>query len=102
MEPVTLATARLLLRPPTAQDAETVLAAVQDPDILRWTTMPSPYLLEHAQSFTEQLAPAGWANGTMFTWGLFLPEGEDLVGMLGLTMRSPGTAEIGYWATKEH
>ena len=22
--------------------------------------------------------------------------------MLGLTMRSPGTAEIGYWATKEH
>ncbi|MEU0949729.1 GNAT family N-acetyltransferase [Streptomyces canus] len=102
MEPVTLTTDRLLLRPPTPQDTETVLAAVQDPDILRWTTIPSPYLVEHAQSFTEQLAPAGWANDTMFTWGLFLPEGEDLVGMLGLTMRSAGTAEIGYWATKEH
>ncbi|EDY61233.1 MULTISPECIES: GNAT family N-acetyltransferase [Streptomyces] len=102
MEPVTLTTDRLLLRPPTPRDTETVLAAVQDPDILRWTTIPSPYLVEHAQSFTEQLAPAGWANDTMFTWGLFLPEGEDLVGMLGLTMRSPGTAEIGYWATKEH
>ncbi|MFF1721015.1 GNAT family N-acetyltransferase [Streptomyces sviceus] len=102
MEPVTLTTDRLLLRPPTSRDTETVLDAVQDPDILRWTTIPSPYLVEHAQSFTEQLAPAGWANDTMFTWGLFLPEGEDLVGMLGLTMRSAGTAEIGYWATKKH
>ncbi|MGX1369623.1 RimJ/RimL family protein N-acetyltransferase [Streptomyces canus] len=106
MEPVTLTTDRLLLRPPAPRDTETVLAAVQDPDILRWTTIPSPYLVEHAQSFTEQLCPAGWANDTMFTWGLFLPahlpEGEELVGMLGLTMRAPGTAEIGYWATKAH
>jgi RimJ/RimL family protein N-acetyltransferase len=102
MEPVTLTTDRLLLRTPTRRDTETVLAAVQDPDILRWTTIPSPYLVEHAQGFTEQLVPEGWANDTMFTWGIFLPEGEDLVGMLGLSMRSGGMAEIGYWATKEH
>jgi len=102
MDPVTLTTDRLLLRTPTSRDTGTVLAAVQDPDILRWTTIPSPYLLEHAQSFTEQLVPDGWANGTTFTWGLFLPEGEDLVGMLGLSTRSPGTAEVGYWGTKEH
>ncbi|MDI5907067.1 GNAT family N-acetyltransferase, partial [Streptomyces sp. 12257] len=63
--------------------------------------VPSPYLPEHAQGFTEQLVPEGWANGTMFTWGLFLPEGEELVGMLSLTKRSAGTAEIGYWSTKE-
>jgi len=102
MEPVTLTTDRLLLRAPTPRDTETVLAAVQDPDILRWTTIPSPYLPEHARSFTEQLVPEGWANDTMFTWGLFLPEGEDLVGMLGLTMRSMSEAEIGFWGTKEH
>ncbi|MEV7069925.1 GNAT family N-acetyltransferase [Streptomyces sp. NPDC093990] len=102
MEPVTLTTDRLLLRPPTPQDTGTVLAAVQDPDILRWTTIPSPYLVEHARSFTEQLVPTGWANGTTCTWGLFLPEEEELVGMLGLAMRAPGTAEIGFWAGKEH
>ncbi|MEU9174017.1 GNAT family N-acetyltransferase [Streptomyces sp. NPDC048420] len=102
MEPVALTTDRLLLRTPTSQDTETVLAAAQDPDILRWTTIPSPYLPEHARSFTEQLVPEGWVNDTMFTWGLFLPEGEDLVGMLGLSMRSSGMAEIGYWGTKEH
>ncbi|WP_449349559.1 GNAT family N-acetyltransferase [Streptomyces shaanxiensis] len=102
MDPVTLTTDRLLLRSPGPQDTATVLAAVQDPDILRWTTIPSPYLPEHAQGFTEQLVPQGWANDTMFTWGLFLPEGEDLVGMLGLTMRGQAMAEIGYWAVKEH
>ncbi|NEB06103.1 GNAT family protein [Streptomyces sp. SID13726] len=118
MDPVTLTTDRLLLRMPTPGDTGAVLAAVQDPDILRWTTIPSPYLPEHAQSFTEQLVPDGWAQDTTFTWGLFrpeapsevhsdvrsevLPEGEDLVGMLGLSMRSLGTAEIGYWAVKEH
>ena len=83
MDPVTLTTDRLLLRTPGPQDTETVFAAVQDPDILRWTTIPSPYLPEHAQGFTEQLVPQGWANGTMFTWGLFLPEGEEHVGSRG-------------------
>ncbi|MDT9700591.1 GNAT family N-acetyltransferase [Streptomyces sp. P17] len=102
MDPVTLRTDRLLLRTVGPHDTDAVYRAVQDPDILRWTTMPSPYLPEHAGSFTEQLVPDGWADGTMFTFGVFLPEGEDLIGMLGLTMRAPGVAEIGFWTAKEH
>ncbi|MBT2422572.1 GNAT family N-acetyltransferase [Streptomyces sp. ISL-22] len=102
MEPVTLTTGRLLLRTVGPQDTNAVYEAAQDPDIQRWTTIPSPYLREHAESFTEQLVPDSWANGSMFTWGLFLPEGEELVGMLGLTMRSLSVAEIGFWGTKEH
>ncbi|WP_425246698.1 GNAT family N-acetyltransferase [Streptomyces sp. NEAU-NA10] len=101
MEPVTLPTARLVLRPLGPQDTDAVHAAAQDPDIQRWTTIPSPYLPEHARSFTEQLAPEGWANGSMFTFGVFLPD-HTLTGVLSLTMRSPGTAEVGFWATKEH
>ncbi len=102
MEPVTLSTGRLLMRTVGPKDTHTVYEAAQDPDIQRWTTIPSPYLFEHAQNFTDQLAPEGWANASMFTWGLFLPEGEVLVGMLGLTMRSMSGAEIGFWGTKEH
>nr|WSY54468.1 GNAT family N-acetyltransferase [Streptomyces sp. NBC_00886] len=101
MEPVTLTTGRLLLRTVGPQDTDVVYAAAQDPEIQRWTTIPSPYLPEHAQSFTEQLVPEGWENSSMFTFGLFLPEGE-LVGMLGITMRSLGVGEIGFWGTKEH
>ncbi|MFJ3673436.1 GNAT family N-acetyltransferase [Streptomyces sp. NPDC090106] len=102
MDPATLTTSRLLLRTVGPQDTDTVYEAAQDPDILRWTSIPSPYLREHAEGFTGQLVPGGWANGSMFTWGLFLPEGEALAGMLGLTMRSPSEAEIGYWCAKEH
>ncbi|MET8446923.1 GNAT family protein [Streptomyces sp. NPDC005209] len=102
MEPVTLTTARLLLRAPGPQDTDAVHAAAQDPDLQRWISQfPSPYLYEHAQSFTEQMVPDGWAADSMFTFGLFLPEGE-LAGMLGITMRALGVGEIGFWATKEH
>jgi RimJ/RimL family protein N-acetyltransferase len=101
MEPHTLTTDRLLLRAVGPQDTDAVHAACQDPDIQRWTTVPSPYLPEHARGFTEQMVPVGWANGTMFTFGVFLPAG-DLVAMLGLTMLSLGTAEIGFWGAKEH
>lgn len=37
----------------------------------------------------------------MFTFGVFLPDGP-LTGVLSLTMRAPGTAEVGFWAAKEH
>ncbi|WP_162252590.1 GNAT family N-acetyltransferase, partial [Streptomyces griseoruber] len=43
MEPVTLTTDRLVLRPLGPQDTDAVHAAAQDPDIRRWTTIPSPY-----------------------------------------------------------
>lgn len=106
MEPVTLRSPRLLLRTVDASDADAVYDACQDPDIQRWTTIPSPYRREHAESFIEQLAPDGWADGSMFTFGAFLldggPGGSDLVAMLGITMRSLGTGEIGFWAAKQH
>ncbi|KES03591.1 acetyltransferase [Streptomyces toyocaensis] len=101
MEPVTLTTDRLVLRPVGPQDTDAVYAACQDPEIQRWTTIPSPYLPEHARGFTERMAPDGWATGSMFTFGVFLPAGE-LTGMLSITMRSLGTGEIGFWGAKEH
>ncbi|GAA3504042.1 GNAT family N-acetyltransferase [Streptomyces prasinosporus] len=102
MEPVTLTTDRLLLRAVGPQDTGTVYADLPGPrhPALDHDPLP-PYLLEHARGFTEQMAPDGWANGSMFTFGVFLPSG-DLAGMLGITMRSFGTGEIGFWGTKEH
>ncbi|MET9732835.1 GNAT family N-acetyltransferase [Streptomyces sp. NPDC006458] len=102
MEPVILTTERLLLRMVGPQDTDAVHAAAQDPDIQRWISQfPSPYLPEHARSFTEQVVPDGWAHDSMFTFGVFLASGA-LAGMLGLTMRSLATAEVGFWAAKEH
>ncbi|QTD98891.1 GNAT family N-acetyltransferase [Streptomyces cyanogenus] len=101
MEPVTLTTDRLLLRAVGPADTDAVYKAAQDPEIQRWTTIPSPYLPEHAIGFTEQIVPDGWTQGSVFTFGVFLAGGE-LAGMLALTMRSLGTAEVGFWAAEEH
>ncbi|MGA5357066.1 GNAT family N-acetyltransferase [Streptomyces purpurascens] len=101
MDPVILTTDRLMLRTVGPQDTDAVYDACQDPDIQRWTTIPSPYLREHAEGFTEQMVPDGWADGSMFTLGVFLHSGE-LAGMLGITMRALGVGEIGFWATKQH
>lgn len=101
MEPVTLITDRVVLRTVGPADTDAVYAAAQDPDIQRWTTIPSPYLREHAEGFTEHLVPEGWANASMFTFGVFLPE-KELAGVLGLTMRSLDVAEVGFWTAKEH
>jgi RimJ/RimL family protein N-acetyltransferase len=90
-----------VLRTVGPADTDAVYAAAQDPDIQRWTEVPSPYLPEHASGFTEQIVPDGWSRDLMFTFGVFLP-GEELAAMLALTMRRPGTAEVGFWAAKEH
>ncbi|MFF5012589.1 GNAT family N-acetyltransferase [Streptomyces sp. NPDC001165] len=102
MKPVTLSTDRLVLRIVGPDDTEAVYKAAQDPDMQRWiSTFPSPYLREHAESFVEQMVPDGWTNDSMYTFGVFLPEGE-LAGMLSVMMRALGTGEIGFWAVKEH
>ncbi|MFI9150024.1 GNAT family N-acetyltransferase [Streptomyces sp. NPDC053367] len=102
MEPVTLTTERLLLRTVGPEDTDAVLAAAQDADLQRWISQfPSPYLREHAESFTQQTVPDGWANDSMYTFGVFLPHGE-LTGMLSVGMRALGVAEVGFWAAKEH
>ncbi|GGP61692.1 MULTISPECIES: GNAT family N-acetyltransferase [Streptomyces] len=103
MEPITLTTERLVLRPFGPQDTHRVYAACQDPDIQRWTVIPSPYRLTDAELFTTKLAPAGWQDDSAYGFALTLREAGTLVGALGIDRRSrPGTYEVGYWSAQEH
>jgi len=100
MEPVTLRTDRLVLRAPTAADVDWITAACQDPEIPRWTTVPSPYTRQHAVDFVELVA-GWWAEDVETVWGVF--HDDVLAGMVGLHHITPhdtgGAAELGYWAT---
>ena len=102
METVTLRTDRLVLRPPAADDVDAIFEACQDPEIPRWTTVPSPYTREHAEGFVDLIA-RWWADGSQTIWGIF--HGDVLVGVVGLHHITPhdtgGSAELGYWATAE-
>ncbi|MER7662928.1 MULTISPECIES: GNAT family N-acetyltransferase [unclassified Streptomyces] len=102
MEPITLTTERLLLRTFTPDDTEAVFESCQDPDIQRWTTVPSPYEREHAAEFTGQMVPEGWRNGTMCTFAVLPRTGGPLMASVGVTLRTfSGTWEIGFWTGKE-
>ncbi|MFG3286160.1 GNAT family N-acetyltransferase [Streptomyces sp. NPDC048111] len=102
MDPVTLTTERLLLRPVGPQDADTVYRACQDPDIQRWTTVPSPYLREHAEAFTSSYGPDGWRDDSDYTFAVLTADGAGPIAMVGVTRRGPGHAELGFWAAKEY
>jgi RimJ/RimL family protein N-acetyltransferase len=103
MEPTTLTTRRLLLRTFTTDDTEAVFQACQDPDIQRWTTVPSPYERRHAAEFTGRIVPDGWRNSTMYTFAVLPREGGPLMASVALTLRTfSGTWEIGFWTGKEH
>lgn len=98
MEPVTLRTARLELRTPTEENAAAIAEACQDPEIPRWTVVPSPYSSEDARQFIDLVAKA-WADGDEATWAIH--RDDELIGMIGLhhvaDNVSGGQAEIGFW-----
>jgi RimJ/RimL family protein N-acetyltransferase len=95
MDPVTLRSARLTLRPPALDDVDAITAACQDPGIQRYVPVPVPYAREDAVSYVSDFCPDGWASGERLTWAVL--EGDALVGTVGLHAIADGAAEIGYW-----
>ncbi|MCI1020325.1 GNAT family N-acetyltransferase [Microbacterium sp. C5A9] len=102
MHPVTLTTERLVLHVPDDADVDAITAACQDPEIPRWTTVPSPYFRKDAEDYVR-LIGEWWADGSQAIWCAYR-DGE-LVASIGLhhIERHPagGYAEIGYWVTPE-
>ncbi len=105
----------VVLSPLTAADAERVCELVQDPEIPRWTTVPSPYSLADAERFVNEFAATAWrqlANGTYTTerggpevvWGVRIGDDSPLAGLhgsIGLRSAGDGAVEIGWWLGAE-
>ncbi|MFI7098385.1 GNAT family N-acetyltransferase [Streptomyces sp. NPDC050161] len=106
MEPVTLTTERLVLRPFAPSDAAAVHAACQDPDIPRWTPVPSPYSFQDAEIFVGTRCPESWRQDTEYSFAVCSRQDGALIGAMSLVrlaqLRAPGhQAELGYWTAKE-
>jgi RimJ/RimL family protein N-acetyltransferase len=97
VEVPTLRDAELILRAPAPGDAEAVTAACQDPEIQRWTFVPSPYRREHAEAWIAA-APQRARDGVAVTLLAFGGEGR-LAGSFSLMELDleRGYGEIGYW-----
>ncbi|GAA2523733.1 GNAT family N-acetyltransferase [Pilimelia columellifera] len=89
----------LLLRPWRPGDAPAVARACADPLIRRWTSVPDPYLHEHAVAFVAEWAPRQLAGRTGVPMGVFDADSGELLGSCGLARldRENGEAEVGYW-----
>lgn len=98
---------RVALRPARPRDADLVLAACQDPDMQRWTTIPTPYTPADARAFVAVVAPAAWAQARGATWVLCRAGQDDYAGAIDLlpVPSDPGRAEVGFgcapWARGE-
>ncbi|WP_349262047.1 GNAT family protein [Actinocrinis sp.] len=100
MEPVTLTTERLTLRPFAAGDVDAVYQACQDREIQFFTPAPSPFGRVDAERFVAKNAQ-DWAADRNYELGAFRRDGGDLVGSYCLTFLMAGVYELGYWAARE-
>ncbi|MEU8761284.1 GNAT family protein [Streptomyces sp. NPDC048659] len=101
MEPITLTTERLRLRPYAPEDVDRVFEACQDPDIQRWTVVPSPYSRQDAEFFVLRLAPEGWSSGREYAFAVEPVQGGPLFAAIGVSARAEGVYEVGFWQAKE-
>ena len=83
----------VLLRPFERGDVPAIVAACQDPEIPRWTSVPSPY--------TEADA-LGWLDSDVEeSFAVVDPASGELFGSIGARFLGDGVAEVGYWIAKE-
>ncbi|WP_206507725.1 GNAT family N-acetyltransferase [Streptomyces chrestomyceticus] len=103
MEPVTLTTERLLLRPFAPADVQAVHTACQDPAIPRWTSVPSPFGMAQAHDYITR-SQEEWRTDTQYRFAVTTKADGTLTGAVSLfrmTLRSAERqAEIGYWTTR--
>ena len=103
MLPIDLTTTRLVLSSPTRADAPEITAICQDPEIPKWTTVPSPYTLEDGLGFVTEHVPDGWEKSSP-TWAIREAGSDDgepnpVLGMVSLDRSNAETttAELGFW-----
>jgi RimJ/RimL family protein N-acetyltransferase len=82
------------LRAHTTADIGPAYEACQDPEMQRWTTIPVPYLQEHAVSYLTEQIPAGWADGSSYAWAIEY-DGR-YAGTIDLRDQEGGVGEVGF------
>jgi RimJ/RimL family protein N-acetyltransferase len=90
----------IVLRPPHQGDVNALVAACSDPDIVRFTQVPSPYGVDDARAFLAGAAQ-GLEDETHFSLVIADAATDELLGTIRLGLQGSGVAEVGYWVRKE-
>jgi RimJ/RimL family protein N-acetyltransferase len=94
-----LSDGEVLLGPWSDRDAEWLHETCQDPEIQRWTLVPSPYELLDAVEFVEVVAPSAFAAHTGVHLAITEADGSERLGAVGLMVIDPasGVGELSYY-----
>lgn len=87
------------LRAHTAGDVDPAYRMCQDPVMQEWTTIPVPYLHEHAVNFLTDVVPAGWRENTAWAWAIEYD--GNYVGTIDLRDGQGGVGEVGFAVSAE-
>jgi RimJ/RimL family protein N-acetyltransferase len=85
----------VLLRPWRGEDIPTIVAACNDPEIVRWTTVPTPYSAADARAWLERCKTA-WSEGAA-PLAVVEQESGELAAAITLWLHGK-VGELGYWA----
>jgi RimJ/RimL family protein N-acetyltransferase len=92
----TLTDGVITLRPPGDEDVDALYLECQDPEIQRWTGVPSPYHRENAIDYLERVKREE-AEGKIVAF--LAVDAEELLGSFSVMEldKAPRYGEIGYW-----
>ena len=92
-----------LLRPWRLEDVPRVAQICQDPEISRWTRVPSPYTDEHARTWIEQTVRDWDRREGEAAFAVTEATGGKVVGAIGLRLMEDYSprGSIGYWVASE-
>ena len=85
------------LRAPEPGDVDAITAGCQEPDVSRFTAIPSPYRREHAEAFVHDAAKH-WADRSSANFVVVDAESDELLGGCG-SCASPTATGCARWAT---
>lgn len=102
MQVPTLRDGDLVLRRKRPEDVDALTAACQDPEIPRWTFVPSPYTQADAEAFLASSAEEE-AAGKSANFLAVAAEDGRLLGSFSVMEidREQGSGEIGYWVAAQ-
>jgi len=91
--PPTLTDGTVTVRAHRDDDVPAVVEQSQDPESVRWTTVPTPYGPEDAQHFVREVMPNGWPEGR---WGFAVEIDGRYAGTVELRDEGGGRAELAF------
>ena len=92
----TLTDGVVTLRAHRLEDVPRIVEQCRDPESVRWTQVPVPYAEADAVTFTTELVPGWWADGTEFAFAVDL-DGR-FAGTVSLRDEGNGRFEVAFGA----